>query len=369
MFSHLHVHSHFSFGLGVSSPESLAEAAAERGFRALACTDTNGVYGAVEFQRACVAAGVRPILGAHLVADGQETVALVVNERGWGALCRAITRIHWRDHSGGFLHSLATDRDGLILLSRDIDFVEQILRLSGPENLYAELRPGRARHEVLAAARRLSLPVVATNGVISAQPEEWDRHCLLRAIALNTTLSALSADAVWPREAWLCSGDQLARHFPDCPEAMRAAEEIAERCVYTIPVGARTVPPRVADTAGAFDQLRGLTLEGARWRYPVITAELQERLDLELGVIAQKGFADYFLVVRDIVRHGPTHCGRGSVANSVVSYCLGITHVDPISSKLVFERFLNLERRDPPDIDLDFPWDERDQVLEYVFRH
>jgi error-prone DNA polymerase len=210
--------------------------------------------------------------------------------------------------------------------------------------------------------------VVATNGVISAQPEEWDRHCLLRAIALNTTLSALSADAVWPREAWLCSGDQLARHFPDCPEAMRAAEEIAERCVYTIPVGARTVPPRVADTAGAFDQLRGLTLEGARWRYPVITAELQERLDLELGVIAQKGFADYFLVVRDIVRHGPTHCGRGSVANSVVSYCLGITHVDPIGAKLVFERFLNLERRDPPDIDLDFPWDERDTVLEYVFR-
>src|SRR5215216_6062287 len=93
---HLHVHTHFSFGIGVSSPDVLATAAAERGFRALACTDTNGVYGAVEFQRACEAAGVRPILGAHLVTEGQEVVALATNERGWGALCRAITAIHWR---------------------------------------------------------------------------------------------------------------------------------------------------------------------------------------------------------------------------------------------------------------------------------
>ena len=97
---HLHVHTHFSFGIGVSSPDVLAAAAAERGFAELACTDTNGVYGAVEFQRACEAAGVRPILGAHLVTDDEETVALATDERGWGALCRAITRIHW-DHAVG----------------------------------------------------------------------------------------------------------------------------------------------------------------------------------------------------------------------------------------------------------------------------
>jgi DNA polymerase III alpha subunit len=405
MFTHLHAHTHFSFGIGVSSPELLARAAAERGFRALACTDTNGVYGAVEFQRACADAGVRPILGAHLAADGQDVVALAVSERGWGALCRIITQIHWQGNTGvarggvpveegaqgverwgcqarpdemgtptraernaKLLHALATDRDGLILLSRDIGFLEETLRLSGPENLYAELRPGKTRHAVLAAARRLGLPAVATNGVIAAGAEDWSRHRLLRAIALNTTLSGLPADEVWPHHAWLCTGDELARHFPDCPEAMRRAEEIAERCTYTIPIGQRIVPPRIADTGSAFAQLRELTLQGARRRYPVISPELQARLDLELGVIAQKGFADYFLVVRDIVYHGPTHCGRGSVANSVVSYCLGITHVDPIGSKLIFERFLNLERSDPPDIDLDFPWDERDKILEYVFR-
>jgi DNA-directed DNA polymerase III PolC len=399
--THLHVHSHFSFGIGVSSPEALAEAAGLRGFQALACTDTNGVYGAVEFQRACAAAGVRPILGAHLVADGHEVVALAVDERGWAALCRAITRIHWTSAArtgmtaeegaqgavergcqarpdgvatpvwaerGDALHQLAIDRDGLILLSRDTGFLEQTLQLSGPENLYAELRPGRDRHAVLAAARRLQLPVVATNGVVAAHAEEWSRHRLLRAIALNTTLSALPSDEVWPTQAWLCPGDDLARHFPDCPEALRATAEIAERCIYTLPVGHRIVPPRMADTGGAFTRLRELTLAGARSRYPAITPDLQARLELELSIIEQKGFADYFLVVRDIVRHGPTHCGRGSVANSVVSYCLGITHVDPISSNLVFERFLNLERRDPPDIDLDFPWDERDKVLAYVFR-
>ena len=379
MFTHLHLHTHFSFGLGVSSPEVLAQAAAERGFGALACTDTNGVYGAVEFQRACDAVGVRPILGAHLVADGQEVVALALNEQGWAALCRVITQVHWRKRDSGAREDVLAeegaqgvdikDREGLILISRDVDFLEQTLHLSGPENLYAELRPGRRRHETLAAARRLGLPTVITNGVVAANAEDWSRHRLLRAIALNTTLSALPAEEVWPHGAWLCSTDELARHFPDCPEAIRAAMDIAERCAYRIPIGQRIVPPRVADTGSAFAQLRQLTLEGARWRYPAITPELSDRLDLELGIIGQKGFADYFLVVRDIVRHAPTHCGRGSVANSVVSYCLGITHVDPIRCGLIFERFLNLERQDPPDIDLDFPWDERDKVLAYVFRH
>src|SRR3954466_2443352 len=114
MLTHLHVHSHFSFGIGVASPETLATAAAERGFRTLACTDTNGVYGAVEFQRACLAAGIRPVLGAHLVADGQETLAPATNERGGAALCRAATAIHWRASLPAFCLSaqLATDREG-----------------------------------------------------------------------------------------------------------------------------------------------------------------------------------------------------------------------------------------------------------------
>ena len=226
MYVHLHVHSHFSFGIGVSSPDALAEAAARRGFRALACTDTNGVYGAVEFQRACTAAGIRPILGARLESDGQEVVALAADERGWAALCRAITEIHWGDPRS-LSKILATDREGLLLLSRNPEFLAETVRLSGRQNLYAELRPGSCRHETRALARRLGLPVVATNGVVAANPEEWSRHRLLRAIALNTTLSALPASELWPQRAWLCPASELSRHFPDCPEALRAAEEIA----------------------------------------------------------------------------------------------------------------------------------------------
>ncbi|HEX2638745.1 MAG TPA: DNA polymerase III subunit alpha [Gemmatimonadales bacterium] len=388
MFTHLHLHTHFSFGIGVSSPEVLAGAAAERGFGALACTDTNGVYGAVEFQRVCEAAGVRPILGAHLVTEDEETVALAMDECGWAALCRVITEIRWAEgRKEGLSASLAADRAGLVLLSQDPAFLERVLCLSGPRDLYAELRPGKERHAVLAAARRMGLPAVVTNAVVMAHPEDWSRHRLLRAIHLNGTLSGGQAGGrsggreesetprpsdrltarPSPRDAWLRPTADLTRQFPDCPEALRAAAEIAERCAYRIPVG-RVVSPRFADANDATQELRALAYAGAERRYGTIAPVTRDRLEHELRIIGVKGFADYFLVVRDIVEHGPTHCGRGSVANSIVSYCLGITHVEPLGAGLLFERFLNPARTDPPDIDLDFPWDERDDVLAYVFR-
>ena len=260
---------------------------------------------------------------------------------------------------------VAQDRAGLILLSRSVPFLEQVRALSGPKDLYAELVPGRERHGVLAAARRLGLPVMATNAVAFANPEDWARHRLLVAIGQNTTLAAL--DGVHPPSAWLRPSADLSHSFPDCPDALTAAEEIAERCRWRIPLG-RVVPPRLTDRSDAFEQLRALAYAGAERRYGTIAPVTGDRLEHELAIIGMKGFADYFLVVHDIVAHGPTHCGRGSVANSVVSYCLGITHVEPLGAGLLFERFLNPARTDPPDIDLDFPWDERDHVLAYVFR-
>ena len=393
---HLHLHSHFSFGIGVSSPEVLAAAAAERGPRALACTDTNGVYGAIEFQRACDAAGVRPILGAHLVTDHEEAVALAADERGWGALCRAITAIRWagvegesppavtlsgakgaclgvwplrsaQDDTAPLLSAhLAADREGLLLLSRDVRFLERVATLSGPRDLYAELVPGKERHAVLAAARGLGLPAAVSNAVVMAHPEDWARHRLLRAIHLNTTLSACPSDRLSARESWLRPAADLVRLFPDCPEALQASAELAERCEYRIPAG-RVVAPRITDVDDAFQRLHAEAYAGALRRYGTVAPVTRDRLEHELRIIGMKGFADYFLVVQDIVRNGPTHCGRGSVANSIVSYCLGITHVEPLGAGLLFERFLNPERKDPPDIDLDFPWDERDRVLGYVF--
>ncbi|HEY9383583.1 MAG TPA: DNA polymerase III subunit alpha, partial [Gemmatimonadales bacterium] len=372
MFVHLHTHSWFSLGSGPSSPEVLIEAAAAHGFDTLACTDTNAVYGAVEFQRAAEATGIRPILGAQLVLEDEECVALATDAQGWAALCRAISALHWRevgkasaDLPSYRLSDLAHDRAGLLLLSASLPFLERVVQQSGSTDVYAELRPGKQRHAVLAAARRLGVLPVATNGVRYAHPEDWSRHRLLVAIANNATLSQVGRtdDA-----AWLKPAPELARHFPDVPEALDRAGELAERCRYRIPIGRRIVPPRFAEAADAFARLRALAYEGALRRYGTIAPITRDRLEHELAIIGMKGFADYFLVVRDIVANGPTHCGRGSVANSVVSYCLGITHVEPLGAGLLFERFLNPERKDPPDIDLDFPWDERDHILAYVFK-
>jgi error-prone DNA polymerase len=432
VFTHLHVHSCFSFGQGASSPDALVEAALRRGFTALACTDTNGVWGAVDFQRAAESAGVRPILGAQLVTDQGEAVLLAEDERGWAAICRAVSGWQWREQAGRrtvgrwadgrravgrwadgqwadgqwadgqegrpgatpvaaeaaatgaepgpglgpapsdlptfLLSDLLSNLPSVLILSRDIALLERLARGSGTANLFAELRPGKERHAVLAAARRLGIPPVVTNAVMFANPEDWSRHRLLTAIAHNTTLSDLPSFRLSDRDAWLKGETDLRRHFPDVPDAVDRAGELAERCRYRIPIGERTVAPRLADTADAFERLRALAYEGAARRYGTVAPVTRDRLEHELAIIGMKGFADYFLVVRDIVEHGPTHCGRGSVANSIVSYCLGITHVDPLAAGLLFERFLNPERKDPPDIDLDFPWDERDRVLAYVFR-
>jgi error-prone DNA polymerase len=226
-----------------------------------------------------------------------------------------------------------------------------------------------------------------------AHPEDWPRH-QMRVVIHNNGREADGVDGSIPNfsdrrtvgpsdrralsacppvrpsapSVWLRPAADLARHFPDCPEALVRAAELAEQCQYRIPVGNRVVAPRVAEPDEAFARLRALAYEGAGRRYGTVAPITRDRLEHELRIIGQKGFADYFLVVHDIVRHGPTHCGRGSVANSIVSYCLGITHVDPLGAGLLFERFLNPERKDPPDIDLDFPWDERDEVLAYVFR-
>ncbi|MEI2720194.1 MAG: DNA polymerase III subunit alpha [Gemmatimonadales bacterium] len=385
MFTHLHVHSWFSFGIGTSSPEVLVEAAARRGYRTLALTDTNGVYGAVEFQKACEAAGIRPILGAHLVANGQDAVILAEDARGWGALGRAVSAVHWEPDLA-LSAQLAVDREGLTVITQDVVLLERLVKLSGPAGLCAELRPGPERHAVLAAARRLGVPAVVTGGVVMAHAEDWNRHRLIQAIHHNGTLpddgiqpppsgggsaprprGLTAAAGGFPRDAWLRPAADLERHFPDVPEAFAAAAVIAERCQYRIPIG-RTIAPRHAEASDALQQLRSLAYEGALRRYGAIAPVTRDRLEHELAIIGMKGFADYFLVVRDIVLHGPTHCGRGSVANSIVSYCLGITHVEPLGAGLLFERFLNPARRDPPDIDLDFPWDERDRILAWVFR-
>ncbi|MDD5224456.1 MAG: DNA polymerase III subunit alpha, partial [bacterium] len=240
----------------------------------------------------------------------------------------------------------------------------------GPAGLGVEFRPGVPRRPLLKFARETRLDPVATNNVHFLQTHEHALHRLLRAAVLNLSFSTLPAPELAARESWLKPPEEMERIFPECPEAIFNTKKIAEECRFEIPTG-RPVFPRYDPGMDSFSLLSRLVYRGARERYGQISPVVARRIKTELTVIRGKGFSDYFLIVWDIVRNGSPGgitCGRGSAANSIVSYCLFITQVEPLKANLLFERFLNPEREDPPDLDVDFPWDEHDRVLKYVIR-
>ena len=430
MFVHLHVHSNFSFCRGADRLESIVVAARQRGYGSLALTDTNGLYGLVWFLGAARTAGLRPIVGAEVVYGAERAVVLVKDREGYAGLCRLLTRVHralnapvsngagrvgaceaaggpdavdgtgspdaWQDESlplveitsrparrkpdpgfslGGPLAELP---GGVVILSPCAGLLERLARerglgdARGAPGLYAELRPG-GPPGLRSLVRRSGVPAVATGAVHFVDPSGRARHHLLRAIALNTTLDRVPAEELAPPSCSLAPPAEMERRFPDLPGALEASARIAEECRFVPEMGRPIFPVyeapdgrRLGDREAA-DYLESECREGIVRRYGRMTPEAERRLRHEMGIIREKGFAAYFLVVRDIVRQAPRTCGRGSAAASLVSYSLGITHVDPIRYDLFFERFLNPGRVDPPDIDVDFPWDERDRLLEWVF--
>ena len=233
-------------------------------------------------------------------------------------------------------------------------------------------RPLPAGHPLRVAAARAGAPVVAVPDSVCLAADELALHRILRAIAGNTCLSRLAeADCALP-DAWLAPPAAYAERFATLPQALHAAAEIATRLTFTGPRFGTVLPPLAGhDEASAVARLRAEAYAGAHGRYGGELAEaVVERLEHELALIGRMGFAAYFLIVRDIVRLSPRTCGRGSGAASLVAYCLGITNVCPLKHTLYFERFLNPGRTDPPDIDVDFAWDERDAVLAAVLaRH
>jgi len=367
VFIHLHVHSEYSAMRGVSSLEALCHSARRCGFPALALTDTNGLYGAIRFVEEAKQQGLRPLLGAELTTADHRALLLVKTPDGYASLCRLLSERHGNP-SFDFFRAVSRFRDGLIVATDD-ESALLIWAAESRDDLYVELTPGPVMHHTLLLSRRLGLPPVATNRVYFSRAEEYSTHRLLRAIAMNTTLSRLSDDMCGTPAQWLMSGARMARHFPHVPQALENTVRIAETCHSDWRFGDTIFPAfrRMKDEE-AFALLKEKTYEGALGRYGSLSREVRERIEKELSVIRQKRFAHYFLVVEEIIRQAPRTCGRGSVAASIVSYCLQITHVDPLKHHLFFERFLNPGRKDPPDIDIDFPWDERDPILDWVFR-
>ena len=365
----LTVRSYYSLMWGTASPARICTAARKLGYTRLALTDTDNLYGLWPFVTACRRAGITPIIGAEITAPdtGARVVCLVENETGYRHLCRLITRRHRENpfHLTRALHELAA---GLVILATDAALLTDLHAAGAAVAAALPRRPSGRGLRLVKLAREIGIPAVATPGSFFTKPEDFDIHRMLRAIDRNTSLSRLPPKEIAPPEAWLAAPGEYARRFDVWPETLLASHHLAERLAFAGPDRSLVMPPWSGQTGEiATDRLRRDTYEGARDRYGHDLPEaVVERLEHELAVIERMAFSSYFLVVRDIVSLSPRICGRGSGAASLVAYCLKITNVCPIRYNLYFERFLNPGRTDPPDIDVDFAWDERDDVLETV---
>jgi error-prone DNA polymerase len=352
---------------GVSSLEELCKAARSQGAEILALTDANGLYGAVRFVEAARQNDLKPILGAELSCGAHRAVCLVGDMEGYANLCRLISARHC-DRSFNLIQAVEQHRRGLIVLSDDFPALATWKERS-PEDLYVELTPGPRMQEAVRFSRAVGLPPVATNKVHFAAAEGYPLHRLLRAIDLNTTLSRLPEDACAAPTRWFAPASVLKPYYAHVPEALSNTLRVAAACRTDWDFKETIFPAfRAFSDAKAFAVLKKKVYAGARQRYLELTPKVRGRIERELVVIREKGFSHYFLIVEEIVRRTRLTCGRGSAAASIVSYCLGITDVDPIRHNLLFGRFLNSARNDPPDIDIDFPWDERDGIVESVFK-
>jgi len=390
--------SHFSLMQGVGSPEELVQAARRLGYARIALTDTDNLYGLWEFLEACrrEESAVTPLIGAEITELGQtvgfishgqdaratprRAVLLAENETGFANLCRLLTCRHLQAEHFELEAAVKKHAAGLTVLTANLDLLaawrEAGLHLAAG----VSRRPGAGFHELRAAARRLDVPLAALPDSYFLEAGDFEIHRVLRAIALNTALSRLRPADLASPEAWLAGPGDYVRRFDICPEALSATEALAERCAFTGPDTRMLFESwHGPEGQAAEPALREAAYAGAQQRYGADLPEtVVERLEYELRLIAEKSFADYFLVVRDIVNLSlqagsasggrPRICGRGSGAASLVAYCLGITNVCPIKFNLYFERFLNPGRTDPPDIDVDFAWDERDAVLAAVLQ-
>jgi len=416
-FVPLGCHSAYSLLWGTASVEALCERAKEAGISTLALTDRNGLYGVLPFWEAARRVGIKPILGAHLPDSPSPAFLLAVDHRGYRRLARVVTLYHqqgkatqshsrtlrgsdsdrsnppitrpvtparagirehlkpldsrFRGNDGeefSLLEVLQEDRKGLVVLSLSVSFLDRLARASGTKDLYIALYPFGPQRERIRFSRESGIPLAAVTPIYFLDRPDHLLHKLLRAIDLCRKLDRVPARELAPAWTFFQTPEQWRERYLHCPEALEGMREVAEKCRMGSPPWGQCVFPEFAGLGEgqAFNLLEEKARKGAVQRYGASSRAIEERLAHELGIIRAKGFASYFLVVEDIVSRFPITCGRGSAAASLVSYCLGITHVDPLKHDLFFERFLNMGRNEPPDIDVDFPWDERDAVLSYV---
>ena len=413
MFAHLHTHTEYSELDGLSKISALAARAKMLGQESLAITDHGNLYGAIEFYQACQREGIRPVLGMEAyVAPGERTdrsdgreaasnsfhlVLLAQNEAGWRNLIQLSTRAHLE----GFYYRPRVDREllaayseGIIVLSgcpsselqralqredlaeahRVVDWYREVF----DDRYYFEVQ----RHDELAQfepqlkhtvamARELGVPLVATQDAHYCEPGDHDAHDLLLCIGTNAVRTDEKRFRFDGEDFYLTSEQYMLDNFSDLPESVTNTQLVAERCEVTLEFDRLRLPqPDIPEGKTALEHLTEIAYRGLEQRYGAPPQSHLDRLAYELHVIEETGFAEYFLIVMDFAHfardRGIARAVRGSAAASLVLYCLEITDIDPMAHDLVFERFLNLERREMPDIDMDFADNRRDEVIRYV---
>lgn len=371
----LEIHSAYSMMEGCARPRQLVARAVEYGMSSLVLTDTGGLYGFIPFYTAAREAGINAIAGVRLGA----CLILARNRQGYAQLCEIISRVHLEDSRKSLWDPwpFSFGSDDLFLISHDKVLLEKLAGQGLNPLVALPCHGDKAScyeaEKLHLWAKARNLPTVAAASVYFLNPEDHETHRVISAIRENTTLSALSPEAVAPAGAWFRSPDQIERLYRPWPESLHMLARIEEECSLDLALGPPLFPEfPLPEGESAFSLLWKMVFEGLNKKYRPLTPALLDRAHHELAIIHDQGFAPYFLIVADLVRFAREKdipvTGRGSAANSLVAHALGITRVDPLQYNLYFERFLNRSRRDCPDIDLDFCWRGRDQVLDYVYK-
>lgn len=414
-FTHLHVHTEYSLLDGSNKIKECVKRVKELGMDSVAITDHGVMYGVIDFYRAARAEGVKPILGCEVyvapnsrfdkeLTGGEERyhhlVLLAENNQGYANLMKIVSR----GFTEGYYYKPRVDmevlrefHEGIIALSaclagevpRYIEkgMIEEAKQAAlkyqdcfGKGNYFLELQDHgipmqqTVNAALLSMSRELDIPLVATNDVHYTRAEDAQAHDILLCIQTGKVVTDENRMRYEGGQYFIKSEEQMKELFPYALEALENTHKIAERCNVEIEFGVTKLPKfEVPQGYDSWTYLNKLCMDGLKERYPDDDGTLKERLDYELSTIRRMGYVDYFLIVWDFINYAkengiPVGPGRGSAAGAIVSYCLKITDIDPIRYNLLFERFLNPERVSMPDIDIDFCYERRQEVIDYVRR-
>ena len=412
-FAHLHVHTEYSLLDGSNKIKECVSRVKELGMDSVAITDHGVMYGVIDFYRAAREAGVKPVLGCEVyvapnsrfdkeTTGGDERyhhlVLLAENNTGYANLMKIVSK----GFTEGYYYRPRVDmevlrqyHEGIIALSAClagevpryiekglIDEAEKCAKkyeeCFGKGNYFLELQDhGIPMQQTVNAAllrmsKELDIPLVATNDVHYTRAEDAQAHDILLCIQTGKVVTDENRMRYDGGQYYIKSEQEMKELFPYALEALENTQKIADRCNVEIEFGVTKLPHfEVPKGYDSWSYLNKLCIEGMNERYPEDDGTLKERLDYELGTIRKMGYVDYFLIVWDFIKYArengiPVGPGRGSAAGAIVSYCLGITNIDPIKYNLLFERFLNPERVSMPDIDIDFCYERRQEVIDYV---